>query len=40
MDPIAATPNPRRLLPEEDAIIGPDDDEADPDDSLPADLWF
>lgn len=30
----------RRLLPEEDAIIGPDDEEADPDSSLPADLWF
>ncbi len=40
MGPIAATRVHWRLLPEEDAIIGPDDDEADPDDSLPADLWF
>ena len=28
------------LLPEEESIIGPDDDEADPDDSVPADLRF
>ncbi len=27
------------LLPEEESIIGPDDDDG-PDDSLPADLWF
>ena len=28
----------RNLLPEEDALDDPDDDEADP--SLPGDLWF
>ena len=32
-------PAPRQLLPEEDAIADPDDDdEADP--TLPGDLWF
>lgn len=35
------TATPRSgLLPEEEAIVGPDDDEADLDDSVPADLWF
>ncbi len=34
----SVAPNP--LLPEEDAIIGPDDEDEDPDDSVPADLWF
>ena len=28
----------RNLLPEEDALDDPDDDEADP--TLPGDLWF
>jgi hypothetical protein len=28
----------RHLLPEEDALDDPDDDEADP--TLPGDLWF
>ena len=29
-----------KLLPEEESIIGPDDDDEDPPDGLPADLWF
>jgi len=28
------------LLPEEEAIIGPDDDDEGPVDDLPGDLWF
>ena len=30
----------RKLLPEEESIIGPDDDDEGPPDGLPADLWF
>ena len=29
-----------KLLPEEESIIGPDDDDEAPSDGLPADLWF
>lgn len=28
------------LLPEEDAIGDPDDEDSDQDDTLPADLWY
>lgn len=38
---INAQPSPRRirLTPEEDAIIGPEED-GDIDDTMPGDLWF
>jgi hypothetical protein len=29
-----------KLLPEEESIIGPDDDDEAAPDGLPADLWF
>ena len=29
-----------KLLPEEESIVGPDDDDEEAPDGLPADLWF